>query len=161
MNYFTGLAAWWGALISTILLVWDVFKWVHTGPIINVTVLPNMEVIGDIPNINNTKNFISVEAVNNGNRGATITHLVIFFYKSYKCYLLKKATKSFIAIPAFSPQLPYLLNPGGRWIGGIVQQGDFEEMSQKGYLYCGIIHSGSKKPVLQRVAIRKNVKTTT
>jgi hypothetical protein len=70
--------------------------------------------------------------------------------------LLKKNTKSFIAISAFSPPLPYLINPGGRWIGGITQQSEFEEMSQKGYLYCGIKHSGSKNPVLQRVIIRKN-----
>jgi hypothetical protein len=37
-----------------------------------------MEVIGSFPNIDNASKFISVEVANNGNRGATITHLVIF-----------------------------------------------------------------------------------
>jgi len=41
----TELAAWWGAIIATLMLLWDMYKWVRSGPIINVSVSPNYATI--------------------------------------------------------------------------------------------------------------------
>jgi len=104
------------------------------------------------------KKYIKVEIVNIGDRKTTITHLVMFHYKSLFRKIREKKDKSFfVATPAlFPPPLPYVIEPGERWLGGIEQTSKLEEMSRNGYLYCGIYHSCGKKPILQRVVIHKN-----
>jgi len=154
----TDLAAWWGAIIATLVLVWDMYKWKHSGPIINVSASPGMETVGKIPNHLEGKKYIAVEVTNTGDKKTTITHLVVFHYISLFQKLIKKKDKSFIvATPAlFPPPLPYMIEPGERWLGGIEQTSELEEISRNGYLYCGVYHSCGKKPVLQRVVIHKN-----
>jgi len=154
----TYLAAWWGAIIATLLLVWDMYKWKRSGPIINVSASPNMETVGKIPNHLEGKKYISVEVTNTGDKKTTITHLVLFHYISLFQKLRRKKDKSFfVATPAlFPPPLPYVIEPGERWLGGIEQTSKLEEMSRNGYLYCGIYHSCGKKPILQMVVIQKN-----
>ena len=43
------LANWWGAFIATLVLVWDMYKWKHSGPIINVSASPGIKTVGKIP----------------------------------------------------------------------------------------------------------------
>jgi len=116
----TELAAWWGAIIATLVLLWDMYKWERSGPIINVS--------------------------------------ASFHYKSLFRKIRGKKDKSFIVLPPalLPPPLPYVIEPGERWLGGIEQTSKLEEMSRNGYLYCGIYHSCGKKPILQRVIIHKN-----
>lgn len=103
--------------------------------------------------------FIVVEATNTGDRSTTITHLAGYHYKSFFQQLRKKPDKSFVVTnPGLGQSLPHLLPPGGRWIGGIDQKDELEEMSRTGRLYCGIIHTSAKKPVRRRVVIPKNEK---
>jgi hypothetical protein len=159
MNIITNIAAWWGAVIATFLIIWDIYKWKHSGSIINVTASPNMQAIGNFPNHEGDKDYISIIVTNTGNIKTTITHLVIFYYK-YKPVLskiLKKKAKTFfVPAPFFSPPLPLILEPGERWLCGIEQTNEWVKLSRNGLLYCGIYHSGSKKPVMQRVVIHKD-----
>lgn len=154
----TELAAWWCAIIATLLLVWDMYKWKRSGPIINISASPGMKTVGKIPNHLEGKKYIAVEVTNTGDKKTTITHLVVFHYISLFQKLIKKKDKSFIfGTPAFfPPPLPHILEPGERWLGGIEQTCELEEMTRNVYLYCGVYHSSSKKPVLQRVIIHKN-----
>jgi len=154
----TDLAAWWGAIIATLVLLWDMYKWKRSGPIINVSALPNMQTVGKIPNHLEGKKYIAVEVTNTGDKKTTITHLVVFHYKSLFRKIRGKKDKSFfVATPAlFPPSLPHMIEPGERWLGGVEQTSELEEMSKNGYLYCGVYHSSGKKPILQRVVIHKN-----
>jgi len=154
----TELAAWWGAIIATLVLLWDMYKWERSGPIINVSASPNMQPFGKIPNHPEGKKYIAVEVTNIGNRKTTITHLVVFHYKSLFRKIRGKKDKSIIVLlPALlPPPLPYVIKPGERWLGGIEQTSELEETSRNGYLYCGIYHSCGKKPILQMVVIQKN-----
>jgi hypothetical protein len=166
MSSITNFAAWWGAGIATIVLIWDIYKWLHSGPIIRVTVSPNMQAIGNFPNIDKNMNFISVEVTNTGNGKTTITHLIVFYYKYRPLLskiLKKKVKKFFMPNPSFSPPIPHILGPGERWLCGIDQnnaKNNLEELGKDGYLYCGIYHSSSKKPVLQRVIFHQDTETT-
>ena len=162
MNIITNIAAWWGAAIATFVLLWDIYKWTHLGPIINVTASPNMQPFGEIPNHPGEKKYISVEVTNTGTRKTTITHLISSHYKSLIFKLIKKTDNNYvIPTPAFlAPRLPHILEPGERWLGGIEQNNELEEISRNGLLYCGIYHSNSKKPVLQRVIIHKDIDTS-
>lgn len=158
MNIITNIAAWWGAVIATFLIIWDIYKWKHSGSIINVTASPNMKTFGKIPNHLGNNKYISVEVTNTGTRKTTITHLISSHYKSLIFKLIKKADKNYVVLePAFlAPRLPHILEPGERWLGGIEQNNELEELSRNGFLYCGIHHSSSKKPVMQRVIIHKD-----
>ena len=150
----TELAAWWGAIIATLVFAWDVYKWKRTGPVIKVSAAPNMETFGGIPDGLKDKTFIVVEVTNTGDRKTTLTHLVGFHYTSFFQKLRRKKNKSFfIANPALSTPLPHILAPGERWLGGIDQNPEVEKMSRNGYLFCGVYHSSGKKPVLERVVI--------
>ncbi len=151
----TEIAAWWGASIATMVLIWDVFKWIRTGPIINVFASPDMQTHGSISDGTHDKTFVTVEVTNTGDRKTTLTHLVGFHYANRFQWLRNKKNKTFIvANPAFSAVLPHVLEPGERWLGGIEQNEELDDISRNGYLYCGVYHSGGKKAVLQRVIVR-------
>jgi hypothetical protein len=152
----TDIAAWWGAFIATSLLLWDVYKWKRSGPIISVSASPNMHSYGRVSNALEEKAFITVEATNTGDRKTTLTHLVVFHYTSiFQKLRMKHDTAMFVPNPRFSQPMPYVLEAGERWLGGIEQNDELEEMSRNGYLFCGVYHSSRKKAVLQRVIINK------
>lgn len=152
----TTLAAWWGALVATVVLAWDVYKWKKSGPIINVTTSPNMQMYKGVEIKPNNETFLVVEVTNIGDRKTTLTHLVGLHYKSMFQRLRNKTEQAFFVLnPAMTTPLPYVLEPGERWVGGIAQTDDLEEMCRRGYFYCGVYHSGSKRPALQRVTIQK------
>jgi len=43
----TGVLAVWGAFIATVVLIWDVYKWITSGPWIHLEVKANMLMYGD------------------------------------------------------------------------------------------------------------------
>ncbi len=112
-----------------------------------------MKTFGGVPSGLEDNTYITVEVTNEGNRKTTLTRLVGFHYKSIFQKFRKKQDKSFIANPALSQSLPYVLEAGERWLGGIIQNKELEEMSKNGYLFCGVHYSSRKKPVVQRVVI--------
>lgn len=135
-----------------------IYKYRRSGSIINIHASPNMQMLGKIPNSLKSKKYITVEVTNIGARNTTLTHLIMFHYKSLFRKIRKKKDKNiFIPEPAlFPPPLPHILKTGERWLGGIEQTNELEEMSRNGYLYCGVYHSSEKKPIVQRVIIHKN-----
>lgn len=42
----TYIAAWIGALTGTLVLIWDVYKWMQTGSKVKVSAAPNMVAYG-------------------------------------------------------------------------------------------------------------------
>ncbi|MFZ3065657.1 MAG: hypothetical protein WA277_10295 [Nitrospirota bacterium] len=154
----TDIAAWWGAVIATLLLLWDVYKWKKAGPHLEVSASPNMQTFGGIPDTLGDKTYVVVEIRNTGNAKTTLTHLVGYHYSSFINKLRRKKSKNFfVPTPILAQPLPHILEAGERWIGGIEQNDKLEEMSRHGYLYCGGYHSCGKKPVVQRVVISKEI----
>jgi hypothetical protein len=150
----TDIVAWWGAIIATVVLGWDIYKWKQSGPKIRISVAPNMETYGAMPQALAGQTFTIVEVNNIGDRSTTITHLFGYCNPSLLHRLRGKKKKTFIiANPAVSGPLPYVLNPGEQWLGGIKQDADLERRSRDGYMYCGIYHSNSKKAIVQRLVI--------
>jgi hypothetical protein len=150
----TDAAAWWGALTATLVLVWDIYKWKITGPIVNVSVSPNMKFHGDVPNPLRDETFVVVEVTNTGDRATTLTLLTAVHYRSvFRRFRRKSDGMLIIQDPPLTGPLLHVLKPGQRWLGSIVQKEDIEQMSRDGYLYCGVHHSSGKKSVLQRVVL--------
>ena len=149
------VAAWWGAVIATLVLAWDVFKWKQMGPRLRLTVSPGMKTHGDVPNADPEKTYVLIEAVNVGDKKTELTHVAGLYYRSHLQRLRGKNQQSCLVLnPAFSTQFPCFLEPGQRWLGGMEQTAELEKLSRSGLLYCGIFHSASKKPLTSRVVIR-------
>ena len=152
----TSFVAWWGAVVATLVFLWDIYKWLRSGANIVVSARPNMQTFGGLTQSLKDTSYVVVEAVNKGNKKTTITHLIGCHYPSLIKKLLKKqSTAFFVANTGPSQPLPHVLEPGERWLGIIEQNEKLEKMARNGYLYCGINHSLKTKPVLQRVRIGK------
>jgi len=147
------IVAWWGAIIATVVLVWDIYKWKTSGPKIRFVVCPGMIVVGDPTR--EGQSFISAEATNIGDRPTTITNLVFQHYKSYFAMLRHKPQTSMIVTePSASQPLPYVLQPGSVWRGLCPQTDEIVNLAKAGYLVCGLCHSHSDKEIDHRVIIR-------
>ncbi|MCZ7566366.1 MAG: hypothetical protein M5U08_23315 [Burkholderiales bacterium] len=148
------IAAWVGAATGSLALLWDIIKWSKTGPRIAVTAAPNMTGYGAAELILGNKPCVLVEACNVGDGKTTITHLVGFYYDSWLKRLFRRKPTTSIAVLDPSPgKVPHVLDKGERWVGMMEQNEELIRMSQDGYLFCGVYHSTSKRPVLARLVI--------
>ena len=150
----TDVAAWIGALTGTGVLLWDIFKWVHSGARIKVSAAPNMTGYGNAAQLLGNKTCVAVEATNVGHSKTTVTHLVGFHYKSWWRRLFRRKPSTTFFVPDPQPgRLPHVLDAGERWLGMIEQNAELENMTREGYLYVGVYHSTGRRPVVDRVVI--------
>jgi len=144
------IAAWWGAIIATIVLGWDIYKWKRSRSNIQVHVSSDMQTVAS-NSLQDDKN-IFVEVVNRGDKVSTITKLFVKHYRSIFHRIINKHSMQGIIInPIGYTPLPYELGPGKRWTGCIDQYDIEEKMGNKGILYCGVIHSLSNKAEMVKV----------
>lgn len=158
----TTLVAWWGAVVATGVLIWDVVKWRMSGPRLRVTVSPNMEFLG--PEIRDSSRYVIVNVVNTGDRPTTLTHLCLGYFDSrfqrLKTKLLRKPKRLwYFSDPGATSPLPHVLNPGMEWKGKVNQSEKLndrklEELAKAGHLVCQISHSCAKKPTETRIVLR-------
>ncbi len=152
----TDLVAWWGAILATIVLAWDIYKWKTSGPQIRFTARPNMKTF-NVPT-HDGKTWVYVNVENIGTRATTITHLAFQYYKNWFKKVINKPNSSWIignasVFPEY--RIPYVLNPGTIWQGCALQTDELEEKSRKGYLICKLYYSQHKRPRKYRVIIKK------
>lgn len=88
------IAAWWGAIIATLALAWNIIVAVRSGARIHVTANPNMKIYPKTP-ITGDKSYIAVTAVNSGTSPTTITHFCGFSAPSL-WKLIRKQTQQFV-----------------------------------------------------------------
>ena len=154
------MVAWWGAIIATFVLLWDIYKWKTSGPKIRFRANPNMKTF-NIPS-REGKTWISATAENVGTGATTITNLGFQYYRNWFKKIFRKPDSSgVIASAEATPNqsIPYILNPGTIWQGLALQTKELEENSRKGYLICELYYSQSKKPKEYRVIIEKKQTT--
>jgi len=152
----TDIAAWVGAITGSCIFLWDIFKWLHGGARVIVSASPNMIAYGAAVAIAGDTDSVVVEATNIGDAKTTITHLVGFYYDSWLKRLFRlKPTKSFFVFNPGPGTLPHVLDRGERWLGLMEQNKDLQRMSTEGYVYVGVFHSTTKRPIVARLVIRK------
>lgn len=147
------IAAWWGAIIATLLFIWDIYKHCTSGAKLFITTHVNMRAI-NIPN-REGKDWILVTVTNNGTIPATITQVAGLYYKNWFRLVIRKPNKAFIQGGAPLPgyEFPYVLSPGQTWQGTMVQDDETIKMAKNGYLYCLVSHSSKKLPLKTRIII--------
>lgn len=148
-------AAWWGAIVASVVLLWDIFKWRVSQVNLRISAHPNMRAVTHTGKFDDDLN-IFLEVVNNGNKTTTITHLIVKHHRNTLDRLRGKASmQGIVALPSDTQPLPFELEPGKRWVGLIDQKDVEAKASTTGYFYCGIIHTASKKERLVRVKLPK------
>ena len=149
----TDIAAWWGALVATTVVGWDVYKWRNRGAQITVTATPNVRTL-NVPGISEDDLFVSITVYNTGDQPSTITNLQGVYYKTLRHRLLRRSNMAFVVVnPGFCPGLPSVIQPGGMWQGGISQSELLSDTGPGGHLFCGVSTSTSKGPHLVRVRL--------
>lgn len=155
-NMKSEIAAWWGAIVSSVVLLWDIYKWKHQGPRLVMRLSPNMQVWGDPSR--EGKTWVSVTVSNVGDRPTTIKGVGIVYYKSWLTRLRNRAeNKAVFPKPSDDFPLPLVLNPGDEW-GGLIPQKlidkniDMEAMSQSGHLLIWVSRSDEQRTLLKNDA---------
>ena len=149
------IAAWFGAVTGSLALLWDIIKWSKAGARLRISVSPDMTALGEAKALIGKETCAFVEANNIGDAKTTITHLVAFYYRSRFRRLLRLKPSRIFFVPDPAPgRLPHVLDKGERWVGMITQDEDLVKMNQDGFLFCGVYHSTSERPVLARLIIR-------
>jgi len=148
----TIVAAWWGAVVATVLMLWEFHKWRYSGVRLRLELRKNM-VPTDLllKAVSNTK-YAILTVSNYGDRSTTITHFYGMHYPSrWKALRKKEPLALIVARPAFSKPLPVLLEPGKQWSGGIEHNDELNTLITKGPVFLEIVHSGSTRPKTLRV----------
>ena len=82
------IVARWGAIIATLVLLWDIYKWKTSGPKLRLRIIGNMKTI-NIPSSEGIT-FISVRVDNIGTVETTITNFYLVYYKTWWRRIFKK-----------------------------------------------------------------------
>src|SRR5690348_11158114 len=114
-------AAWYGAVVATVVFGWEIWKWTREGARLRVTATPNMITVagdGSPP----SEKMILVRAVNVGDSPTVVTHLAGYIYATKKDLRKNKTSHRFV-IPnnMAGPNLPARLEPGSYWSGSMPQ----------------------------------------
>lgn len=152
------IAAWWGATVATLVLMWDVFKWRNDGPKLGIRLSPNMKVFGDP--LREDKTWITVTVSNNGSRATTIKSIGMEYYTGAIAKLRNKVDQAAI-FPRTNDEhpLPVVLYPGQEWIGLVPQYRDdedlnIEKLAKKGWFIIWLSVSHKVKPIQTRLQFR-------
>jgi len=146
--------AGYAAAISTFVLGWDAYKWLDSGPKVRITASTGMKLVGG--NSVDPKTYISVTAVNLGDRATTITNLGFLYYDSWLNLCRNKVDKAWIVTtPSQTQVIPYRFEVGDQWIGLCHQDDNVAQMICNGYLFAVLYHSHGGKGVRHRLTIRE------
>jgi len=145
-------AAWWGATVATLALLWNIVVALRSGARIKVNVSPNMSVYPS-HEVSENKTYISVKAVNHGTSPTTITHFSGYYATSLWSLITGKKQQFIInTSPLLGKPIPFVLAPGEEW-HNLADQEDITKDCKDGYLYLGVLHNQSNRPVYKRVKI--------
>ena len=146
------IIAVYGAIVSTLVLIWDIYKWKNKGPKIEGRITSNM--IGINAPEYQDKKLTVVNITNTGDKPTTITNVSLKFFKSkIKKFFKKSDQLIFVATPSISHPIPYVLNPGFEWKGIIIQNDDMTKMSKQGILQCSVhlSHTNNTKDFIVKI----------
>jgi len=138
----------YAAIVATIVLIWNIFKWKVSGPKLAVECAP----ISDEPSSEFTRRFsaqIAVKVTNKGDQPTLITDIEYHVYHNWWA-TFRQRPYGRVAAGVVSPDaLPWKLEPGEVWEGVGQQPPGFTGRTG---VYCVVRVSGSKKGIQCRMA---------
>ncbi|MBE0493117.1 MAG: hypothetical protein IBX48_02135 [Thiomicrospira sp.] len=119
-------AAWWGAIIASLTLTWNIVVAIRSGARLKIYVTPNMELHPPHPGKEGQR-YIHVRAVNNGTLATTITHFCGYTAKT-QFHSVTKNVQPFIIMNG-NFNIPFKLKPGEKWTGLASQDMNYFRMN--------------------------------
>lgn len=158
----TNFIAWWGATVATIVLAWDIVKWLKSGPQIRSRIqLNTMYPDGKRRKVENPENieleelaaYCHIELVNIGNLPTTVMGISASHLNQTKQGLMSYSGSSFT--PHYGKTLPHVISPGEVWSCRFDMSGLFE-LSKLGRPYIAVYLSHKKKPLIIKPKLSTN-----
>ena len=144
----------YAAVVATLTIVWDWWKWKHAGPKLHVTAQTGIRTI-NMPEYEG-QSVMLMHATNRGDRATTLTHFTVHQYASWWKYMRKHGEfNAIVNIPNSMRPPPFILIPGATWTGVAIQDQQMVDLAASGRLYLGLTHSHSKRSIYRRVKITK------
>lgn len=153
MSDASAIAAWWGASIATVVLLWDAYKWKRAGAVVL------LRVKGDMRRLEGTEPtpglWLMFTAANVGDRPTTLENLHLDFYRNWWQRVRNRPDQSYlIKNPGLTEKFPCKLEPGATWTGICKQNAQATELVRDGYVKCCLHHSSAGRPVTCPVRLR-------
>lgn len=156
-----GIAAY-AAIISTFVLGWDAYKWLASGPNVDLSASTDMKILGGL--VADPKTYISITAMNVGDQPTTITNLGgMYFVSWWRAYVIRrKPEEAFIVTePSQAQRIPYRFEVGDQWIGLADQTDEIAEKAKSGYLFLILYTAHGGRGHRVRVKIKPEKRATT
>jgi len=150
-----GIAAY-AAIVSTFVLGWDAYKWLASGAKIDLSASSGMQMFGGLAPDPNT--YISVTALNVGDRPTTITNIGGMYFDSWwHAHITRRKPKRAFIItePSQAQRIPYRFDVGAQWIGMAIQTDDIVQMARDGYLFLILYTANGGRGKRVRLRIRE------
>jgi len=151
-------AAWWGAGLATVVLLWDLYKWRASGPRLRVWAKGDQKQLrpgdwdkpGRVPG---DEDWIRISVANTGTGATTIQGVGFSCFSSVWQKVIRRPERTYGLVAETNPfcQLPWKLNPGEEWTGLLPQYEPFANLLKSGALYCQVEHTVSTRPVFRKV----------
>lgn len=143
----TEIAAWFGAIVALLVLIWDILKEARNGARLGLSAVTNMQIF-DGQRLGQ-EHYVSVSVVNKGNLPTTVTHLMLIGYDNLFQRIRQKGSFNGAVIHQApgAVQLPHVLKPGEIW-QGLISQSEARKVfndHSKTQLYVAIGHAASKR----------------
>lgn len=142
----------YAAIVATLVLIWDVIKWLRAGPRLHGKAQGNMQIAGGYPR--DSSSYIVFTVFNRGSANVTLTNLGIVAYASPWQRFRGKSAHTFIVntAGAVGCSVPYVLKAGEQFMTLARQDDELNELSRTHRLYGQLFHSQSDSPLMLRIA---------
>lgn len=149
-------AAWWGAIVATLVLFWEIYKWCKSGPQLHLHVMGNMKHLNSNGYHHDNNTYITFRISNRGDLSTTLSLIGMYHYKG-KLRLLKYVLNKGHNMEAIFPKLhlPYELKSGTVWQGEVEQTDEMRELCKTGTVAIVVQHSHTDK-LLRKILVIKN-----
>jgi hypothetical protein len=146
------VAAWWGAVLATIVFFWDVYRWARSGARLVVTATPNMQQV--VPGVGLSPDLhVNTLVRNVGDASTTITHVMGYVFQPGWLGFGRQRVAAFAIAPGPTNVYPHVLEAGSTW-NAWVPQSELERVLAKGPIVCvGVQHSMAEKAVTVSVKL--------
>ncbi|MBI3222025.1 MAG: hypothetical protein HYZ46_02875 [Nitrosomonadales bacterium] len=146
--------AWWGAVVATLVFLWDVAKWFKSGPKIRQRIQPDIfypdSKVLSVEKSGNGESkelaaYCHIELVNTGTLPTTIMGISATHKRNGKFGQMSFDNQSFT--PHYGKTLPYVLSPGEVWSCRLEMSG-LHKLAEWGRPYIEVTVSHKRSPVV-------------
>ena len=149
------IAAWWGAGVATLVLLWDIRKWFAERA--RLVVSARGDYMISVQGVGQQQGeFVLITVRNRGRLPSTLTNIVMLRFKTRWGRLRRRSDGAYIVIATGSEPIPHLLGPGEEWSGYFPQTPDIVEYAKTGLIEIGVSASHRDKPSRALVAFNKS-----